>query len=217
VSTLGKKDLHERDWREKKTDYAAFAGQARFPTLVQMILEIKPQTLLDIGCGSGYLAFLLKREMPELHVHGIDISAAALNQAQALDARYMMDLDREPIPEPDGSFDVVVCSEVLEHLYTPEVVLREIGRVLKQDGTVLITVPNFGYWRYRRDALLGKVPPIVADPRHLHAFDADRLRSVLERQGFSVRRITGCDGRPLLRRISIRLFSKTLVAQAEKA
>jgi SAM-dependent methyltransferase len=60
------------------------------------------------------------------------------------------------LPFPDGTFDVVVCKDILEHLMEPLPVLKEAIRVLRDDGTIVISVPNHFYWPMRLRILLGK-------------------------------------------------------------
>jgi 2-polyprenyl-3-methyl-5-hydroxy-6-metoxy-1,4-benzoquinol methylase len=174
--------------------------------------------LLDEGCGSGYLAKLLKARLPGLVVHGVDISAVALERARAhLDEAWQVDLGATGLPLAAEQYDTVTCVEVVEHLYDPESALREIGRVLRAGGAAVVTVPNLAYWRYRLDLLRGRVPPPAADPRHLHQFDHRLLTEMLARAGM---RLTGLTGHGVhlgsLARRRPALFSDVLIATALK-
>jgi len=60
------------------------------------------------------------------------------------------------LPFPDRTFDLVVCKDILEHLLEPLPVLQEAIRVLRDDGTIVISVPNHFYWPMRLRLLLGK-------------------------------------------------------------
>jgi SAM-dependent methyltransferase len=60
------------------------------------------------------------------------------------------------LPFPDRAFDLVVCKDILEHLLEPLAILREVIRVLRDDGTVVISVPNHFYWPMRLRLALGK-------------------------------------------------------------
>ena len=60
------------------------------------------------------------------------------------------------LPFPDRSFDLIVCKDILEHLLEPLLVLREAMRLLRDDGTIIISVPNHFYWPMRLRLLFGK-------------------------------------------------------------
>jgi SAM-dependent methyltransferase len=126
-------------------------------------LELPPgATLLDAGCGSG-------RTMDELHgygrVHGFDLSPEGVEHARARGHADVHVARVEQIPYPDQAFDLVTCLDVLEH--TPDDVrsLRELRRVVRPGGHLVVTVPayqllwsshdvaNQHHRRYRHSAL----------------------------------------------------------------
>jgi SAM-dependent methyltransferase len=103
-----------------------------------------------------------------------------------------------PLPFADGVFDTVVCSEILEHILSPDQLLREILRVLKPGGRVILTVPNLHCIRNRLDVLLGKYTPFIefrvyADRtdelshvgvQHIHHYTVTGMESILRMIGF---------------------------------
>ena len=102
--------------------------------------------LLDAGCGEGFVAGQIKRKWPCWKITGIDGAKEAILLAKQLHA----DIDFRignlyGIAFPDKAFDVVVCSEVLEHLEKPENALKELQRVTK--SVLLLTVPNEPWFR----------------------------------------------------------------------
>ena len=103
---------------------------------------------LDLGCGDGGTSG------PWLQAHaasyiGVDVSTNAIRRPRALglDARKVPATGS--LPFADGSFDAVVCIEVLEHLVEPHLAASEALRVLTQGGRFLVSVPNVAYWRRR--------------------------------------------------------------------
>ena len=124
-----------------------------------------PLQVLDLGCGTGVM---ITRPLARLGhgVTGIDIDAVSIRQAQRLNAsptlsnlRYVVGrLESQPW---EGHFDAVVASEVLEHVADPEAFLGMLGRCLKRDGLLILTVPN-GYGPFELDShlyeALRKVP-----------------------------------------------------------
>jgi 2-polyprenyl-3-methyl-5-hydroxy-6-metoxy-1,4-benzoquinol methylase len=176
---------------------------------------------LDVGCGDG------SRSGPWLSEHaasyvGIDISATAVELARAagLDARVIA--DAAELPSDDGTFDVVVCVEVLEHLFEPQRAAAEAFRVLSTGGVYLVSVPNVAYWRRRLElGLLARWNPFGdelstrepwRDP-HIRFFTPKTLRRMLVLQGFRVTSVVGVGGcllpdLPLVRRAVARRASR---------
>ena len=154
---------------------------------------------LDVGCGDGRTAGLWLNQHTAGYI-GVDISSQAVERAQAagLDARCIEDAAK--LPFEDNSFDVVVSLEVLEHLFNPEVVTREIARVLRPGGVFVATVPNVTHWKARVDlALRGRWDPrgdalSVAEPwrdPHIRFFTPSSLGRLLRETGFSTVTIGG--------------------------
>jgi ubiquinone/menaquinone biosynthesis C-methylase UbiE len=105
---------------------------------------VKGKIVLDDGCGTGYgSAFLLKAK--PLKVIGIDVSVDAIIYAIQ---RYrcpqlsFLVADGCQLPFPDKSFDVVISSQVIEHVDDDEAYLREVVRILKDDGFFMVSTPN---------------------------------------------------------------------------
>jgi SAM-dependent methyltransferase len=119
--------------------------------------------ILDAGCGSG-------RNMVELagygEVTGIELSDIAIDAARARGVGEVVAGSVMDMPFADGSFDLAVCLDVIEHLEDDRRALRELRRVLAPDGALLVTVPayqwlwsshdtvNHHYRRYRQTTLL---------------------------------------------------------------
>ena len=70
--------IHDYSWREVKTDYSFYQNEGRFDILKDILNSKTPITILDVGCGSGYLAHLIKKKNPKFSVHGFDVSTEAL-------------------------------------------------------------------------------------------------------------------------------------------
>ncbi len=210
---------HDRDWLETKASDAFFEETLRYPEIADVIVQLRPRRLLDVGCGSGYLAKLLKARLPGLVVHGVDISSVALERARDhLDQIWQVDLDKNDMPVSSEQYDTVTCIEVLEHLYDPDHAMREIARVLAPGGYTVVSVPNLAYWRYRLDLLRGRVPQPAVDPRHLHQFDQRLLAETFARSDLKLAAMTGHGLRlPWLARRCPGLFSDILIATAVKA
>ncbi len=182
---------YDEEWNGWKAEAAAFDGVRRYEQISRVVQQLGAGKILDIGCGDGRLARAIRAKSPEAVVHGCDISKAALARSEGLDRQYAVDLNGEGLPEADDSFDLLLASEVIEHLIRPDLALAEFRRVLRPGGHVVVTVPNVAFWRFRLQALRGRVPSVTADERHLHSFNASLLERLVQKAGLHVVRTTG--------------------------
>jgi ubiquinone/menaquinone biosynthesis C-methylase UbiE len=132
---------------------------------------------LDLGCGDGAVS-------PAVHAERLtlaDVSAVALERARArLPEAHAAELDPDaPLPFGDGSFDLVVCTETLEHVRDVQLLLSEVRRVLEPGGRLAVTTP-----RNRR--LMSAPDPLSP---HLRFFTRRSLSALLEQMGFDVRTV----------------------------
>jgi SAM-dependent methyltransferase len=142
--------------------------------------------LLDVGCGHGVSAAMLAQQGWD--VYGLDFSQVAAGHARALlggDRVHVGDLYSAKYP--DRLFDVVLMSHSLEHLYHPKRVLAEVRRILKDQGVLMVAVPNAASWEA---SLCGRWWGPWDPPRHLYHFTRESLTRLLRQTGFSVDEIT---------------------------
>lgn len=109
---------------------------------IQQLLgrSLRPgDVVVDVGCGTGWLAAGLRRARPDVTVVGSDLSTGMLSRARLAGGRPLVQADATVLPLAAASVDVIVCRGVLHHL--PEVVraLREWRRVLRPDGAVVLS------------------------------------------------------------------------------
>lgn len=103
----------------------------------------KGLTVLDVACGAGYGSHMLSKEAKQ--VYGVDISSEAIQYAKANYASQNINfevMDIKEIKYPDSFFDVVVSFETIEHISFQEIFLKEIKRVLKPSGILILSTPN---------------------------------------------------------------------------
>jgi SAM-dependent methyltransferase len=123
--------------------------------------------VLDAGCGVGYGAEMIARAGAS-RVVGIDLAPEAIAAASER-VGEMADFqvgDVQDLPFDEGSFDLVVCFEVLEHLEDPEPAITALKDVLREGGLLIASSPNRGVY-----------PP--GNPYHLHEFTLEELRDAL--------------------------------------
>jgi ubiquinone/menaquinone biosynthesis C-methylase UbiE len=125
--------------------------------------RIQPaQRILDIGCGTGNLAMLIKRLHPDAEVVGIDPDPKALARAQRKAGREALSVQlnrgfAEELPYPDASFDRVLSALMFHHLgpEEKEKTLDEARRVLKPDGSLHLL--DFGGEQVRSDGFIARL------------------------------------------------------------
>lgn len=123
----------------------------------KMVLDnFKESSVLDIGCGDGFLLKKLLEKNRDIKALGVDISPIAIEKAKANSVDCILLDITEPLPFENNSFESVLLLDVLEHMFQPEPVLKEAVRVASK--YVYISVPNFVSLPARIQVLLGRVP-----------------------------------------------------------
>jgi len=144
--------------------------------------------VLDVGCSSGYLARpLVERGCT---VVGIELDEKAAEAAREVCSEVLVgDAETMELPFPEGSFDVVLCGDVIEHLRDPERFLARLRPLLREGGRLVLTTPNVANWTMRLGLLLGRwqyTERGILDRTHLHLFTRNTLVETLERAGYRV-------------------------------
>lgn len=117
------------DWHEEPGYYADITRHFR-----------SDATILDVGCGSGWLA----KYFP--NYTGVDSAREAVAAATALGRRVLLASGDDRLPFDDASFDAAVLKDVLEHVEDCLALVREVRRVVKPDGTVFASSPDAQRW-----------------------------------------------------------------------
>jgi methionine biosynthesis protein MetW len=149
-------------------------------------------TLLDAGCGQGDLYDLIKIKYAE--IYGVDIDLKALKRAKTKGYSTVKgDLNKETLPFRNSSFDAVVCLDVIEHLIDPRYLLKEVHRVLKEGGILIISTPNVQWLYHLLRLLCGRGLKTsfssLNDPLnggHLHYFTFRDVKKMLEAHKFKI-------------------------------
>jgi SAM-dependent methyltransferase len=189
----GAPGFYERYWQEETP---VPEGDPTTPTRRKAIREclirygaIPPPgggRALDIGCGGG----LFLEHLAELgyQVHGVDMAWAAIERARRRcpGAKLYMGSLEEGLACEAESFGVVWCSEVLEHLFDVPHALREVNRVLEQDGLFLVSVPFHGLWKNLAIVVGGFDRHFDVTGPHIRFFTKRSLAGCLEAAGFDV-------------------------------
>jgi len=167
---------------------------------VALTLLEKGDKLLDVGCGDGTVGYFSKNNYK--FIYGIDVSETALKIAEQRSIiTKKININDETFPFEDNYFDAVICLDVIEHVFEPVDLIKEISRVLKKEGILVISTPNIRYWHHLFDIVCkGKFPKTSNDTGyydggHLHYFTYKDIQNILETEGFKIVKKSGVFGR----------------------
>ncbi len=161
---------------------------------LRAVLDLIPadaKTILDVGCGSGWFLNEVSKRFPKTQLTGVDLYPDAITYGKK---RYrkldLQQADAHKLPFKSGSFDVVICTEVIEHLYDISVAIAEMKRVVKPGSTIIIEVDSgnlpfrivFGIW----EKFKGK----VWHNAHMGHFSIDHLEKTIKSTGLTIRKVT---------------------------
>ncbi len=158
---------------------------------------------LDIGCGDGSITSKIA-EMTGMEPSGVDVSGEAVRMAKGRGINAVHSDLGKGLPYGKGSFDAVFCGDTLEHVYGTLELLREIRRVLRPGGCLVLTVPNTGAWYNRFFLLIGWLPAFLESSEvpvgnpffresdgHVRAFTKKSLSELLSKAGLRTDIIVG--------------------------
>jgi ubiquinone/menaquinone biosynthesis C-methylase UbiE len=133
-----------------------FMQQQRVDTIKSLLP--KKGKILIVGCGSGYDMSVINNEMDG---YGVDISKEAVKKSRVNFPQHKYQVSSATkLPFENNLFDVVVCSEVIEHVPNRDKAFKEIHRVLKKGGKFIVTTPNwlsfYGLARWVSESIFGK-------------------------------------------------------------
>jgi SAM-dependent methyltransferase len=185
------------------------SGQLRTRRLLVLLAGIlstaeRPLRIVDVGCGDGMCTELTAELAHEHHVAGVDWASAPLKQAAERGLTLVRGSLDTGLPFASGSVDVVILSEVVEHLVDPDGGLAELYRVLRPGGHLVLSTPNLAAW-FNRGLLLAGVQPIFSEVSlrrvygrpgqvvagHLRLYTRRALAGFLADLGFTGIRISG--------------------------
>ncbi len=164
---------HNRGW-ELWTDMVRYypSGVHRRRLVAEWLAPLAPTEILDIGCGPGHMLDFLRQQHPHARMVGADSAAETVqeNRARLPWCRFeALDITRERLSE---RFDIVVCSEVLEHVTDDNAALKNLAAMVGR--YLMITVPT------------GRLYPLEAGFGHLRHYRIEELKQRVEAEGLRV-------------------------------
>ncbi|MDO8565337.1 MAG: class I SAM-dependent methyltransferase [bacterium] len=162
--------LEERDLFLSDINYA-----------VTYLNTLPPGKVLDIGCGLGWLLSALPEAWEK---HGIELSKTAATFAQQYGKIFEGPLSASAYL--DNSFDVIFIHHVIEHMEKPEEEIKNIKRILKPDGILILGTPDFDSGCAR---LFGENYRLLHDETHISLFSNDSIHRFLRDNDFEIFRV----------------------------
>ncbi|MHB1231533.1 MAG: class I SAM-dependent methyltransferase [Burkholderiales bacterium] len=174
-----------------------------YPVLRAMLADDRQRSILDVGCGNGAVALALLEEGYD--VVGLDASESgiALANAKHPGRFFTHDLAQEGLPPALAGrcFDLIISTEVVEHLYDPRRYVRFCRAALKPGGEIMISTPYHGYLKNLVMAVFGKMDKhftVLWDGGHIKFWSRRTLTALLEESGFCVTEFRGAGRFPYL-------------------
>jgi ubiquinone/menaquinone biosynthesis C-methylase UbiE len=171
---------HMDELYTSKNPLVRFVFGNRLDMIVKELPLKKGLKVLDAGCGEGHLIEKLYKNLPTKtnSYYGIDITKVAIKKAKKKCPYARLKVgDVTEINFADEFFDVVICTEVLEHVSKYKKAIKELKRVLKRGGHLIITFPNETLWTISRFFLRRK--PIKV-PDHFNSFTPNKMRLLIK-------------------------------------
>ncbi len=145
--------------------------------------------VLEVGCGCGTTLSAIRCQYPNAHVYGIELMEHVAAYGKHMADITVGDIETMSIPFEKNMFDYIIFADILEHLRHPEQVLERMKHFLKQNGTIIASIPNLmnieivinllkGNFTYRDAGLL--------DRTHIHLFTLREIQKMFEDTGYTV-------------------------------
>jgi 2-polyprenyl-3-methyl-5-hydroxy-6-metoxy-1,4-benzoquinol methylase len=170
-----------------RTDYwrKMAAPRLRVQTFLRLIGGENAQSVADLGCGNGQLLSEIHARLPMLELAGVDLSPVRIadNGRKMPWARWMTENLDVAVRFPDeltSHFDVVIASEIVEHLDRPERILENARALARPGGALLLSTQS------------GPVRETERRVGHRRHFSTEEMRRLLERAGWRVDRVWNC-------------------------
>jgi len=209
---MGNRPFSIDDFGWKSTDPTCAARYVT-PAILMICRNLQARRIFDLGCGNGALAGALTTAGYE--VAGCDVDERGVSLARQAVPRAtfaVLGVEDDPNDLGWGVFDVVVSTEVIEHLYRPRALPRFAGKLLCHRGSLVVTTPYHGYLKNLALSIFGKWDTHL-DPfwegGHVKLWSRRTLSRLLSEEGFVVERFPGLGRMPFLWKSMLVLAQRT--------
>jgi 2-polyprenyl-3-methyl-5-hydroxy-6-metoxy-1,4-benzoquinol methylase len=187
-----------------------------FDYMINLAKNEEGKKVLDFGCDSGWLANKIKKAAPEKQVFGADINTAALKHAKKWYKKVeFYEINKEFFKK--NKFDIVIVSHVLEHIKEREDFMKNLSKILSNNGKIIIAVPQE---RIRGDEtipiFLFNLIKLKFENPHIVKLNYDDVKNLLNKTGFKVDDKIYTNFFPPFKSKKRRLDSWSLIVSASK-
>ena len=186
-SRAGPRAVIEARWKVFESVVSAYLAR------ISSTNPVYPIRILDAGCGDGInllgLSQMIERNKWPAELFGVDYNPLRVERVEKFaHVRLVRESRLESLQFPDGWFSIVICNQVLEHIHDEAAVLKELKRVVSQEGFLIIGVPNEG-------CLLGRLRnnffqrSILRTTDHVNFYTAEQLEALLNSEDFRISKI----------------------------
>lgn len=156
---------------------------------VLSLMNKNHQNILDVGCASGWFLSQVASKYPKAKCTGVDVYKKGIEYGKkTYKSLNLIVADAHKLPFPNKSFDVIICTEVLEHVVNPDKVLIEIKRLLSEDGIVIIEMDTgnilfniaWFFWTHLRRG--------VWKDAHINSFNLKKLKKMILDSKFNIKK-----------------------------
>ena len=170
---------------EKTADKRTQIYNDRIDKLFKRISPSHVKSLLEIGCGVGEFLKLIKRNKPELKITGIDMSDEAVGLAKEKGVNCLNISAEDFAKKSSEHYDLILAFEILEHVFDPISLVKALFNLLKKDGILYMTMPNYRSYDFLQ---VGDVYRNFFGPSHLNYYNPFSIMKLLERGGVQLYR-----------------------------
>jgi len=135
--------------KENPLKFLGYSEEAYYP-IYKFFKNKTGLDILEIGCGYGYTSYAIRKQGN--NVIGLDISQNAIKFANTNFGNFHVNFDVDKFVS-DKKFDVIIATEVFEHLENPYLFVKKIKEFLKKDGKILMTTPNKDFTKQNKKAI----------------------------------------------------------------
>jgi ubiquinone/menaquinone biosynthesis C-methylase UbiE len=161
-----------------------------FETKIKAVKELDlagNETVLDVGCGQGFLLKLISESGQGTRSVGVDVNLADLKKARSHNTTggdcELVLCDAAYLPFKNGAFERIACTAVLEHVSDEQKVMREISKTLKNDGILIIDVPGAFHLQNKLSDLFIRSQGVF--PFH-REYTIGRMNRIIRESGFEL-------------------------------
>jgi len=165
-------------------------------------MDTESASVLDIGPGDGTMLAQIPKKWNK---YAVDIVSRKIEGVEFKRA----DMNEEELPFEDSTFDLVICTEVIEHLWNPDNLLYQINKKMRLGGHLLLSTPNLTGLSSRIQCLMGRIPGVqsqaislaYAPGNHVRCYNPDSLKFLLKLYGFKFLEFKGAGNGSKIRKV----------------